>query len=100
MTDFGTDDSTEICYRNDTMHQTNNYESYGNLMIILEFSAFFHAFFFSLLIICIVKSRKQAESTNKGDNVKDHTLTETVSPEVQVSYPKLGRFLSLVAIKL
>lgn len=100
MTDFDPDASTEICYPNDTTHQTISYESYENLMIIFEFSALFHAFFFSLLIVCVVKLRKQAESTNEGDNINDQALTETVIQEVQVSYPKLGRFLSLVAIKL
>lgn len=99
MTDFERDESRKFCYANDTVFKTTTYDKLQHLIIIFESSALFHAIFLSFLIICVIRFRKQ-KNTEDSD-IKDNFSAETANiKEVQVSYRKLGRFLSLVTIKL
>lgn len=98
MSDFGTDDSL-ICYANETIPEIFKYDNYDCLFVFLEFSTLFHAFLL-LFLFLYFKLRKQKKRVNQNTHVQDETSTETTTPEVRVSYPRLGRFLSLVTIKV
>lgn len=100
MTDFESVDSSRVCYANQTHFITYRFKNYENLATLLEFSALINAIFILFLLLCVVKLRKQKNCVTEENSIPDEPSTESTKPEVRESYPRLGRFLSLITIKL
>lgn len=92
--------TTKICYANETIFELFNYDKYDHFIILLEFSTVFHAFFVLFLLLCAVKLKKQKRRVNDASVSREEPVTETTHPEFQQNYPRLGRFLSLVNMKM
>lgn len=100
MISFDTGDSREICYANETISATFRYEDYNQWLVLLSFSATFHAGFLLLLHSCAVKFGKYKKDCEEEAIVQDESPTEATLKPVEVFHRRLGRFLSLVNIKL